>query len=89
VGFTADGQAIGVEITTPAIVDATAVNQLLNDLGAAELDADDLGCLRPCTGQRPPWAEIAIGSTASPPPRVLRRTFASSTSTVEAAGSRR
>jgi len=46
VDFAASGEAIGIEITAPSLVDLVTVNQLLHDLGASELVREDLAPLR-------------------------------------------
>jgi uncharacterized protein YuzE len=42
IDFTAEGQAIGIEITTPAKVSLTALNAVLKDLGHAPASQADL-----------------------------------------------
>jgi uncharacterized protein DUF2283 len=42
IDFTADGQAIGIEITTPAKVSLAALNAVLRELGHALASAADL-----------------------------------------------
>lgn len=44
--FAAGGEAIGIEITAPSLVDLAAVNRLLHDLGLSELEREDLAPLR-------------------------------------------
>ena len=46
VDFTADGKPFGVELTAPALVDLTTLNDLLRDLHVPQIDADDLAPLR-------------------------------------------
>jgi hypothetical protein len=46
VDFTADGEPFGVEITTPALVDLDALNDLLHDLHVHEVGPADLAPLR-------------------------------------------
>ena len=46
VDFAAGGEAIGIEITAPSLVDLAAVNRLLHDLGLSELEREDLAPLR-------------------------------------------
>jgi hypothetical protein len=45
VDFAATGEPIGVEITSPSLVDLTTVNRLLHDLGVSELPTEDLAPL--------------------------------------------
>ena len=42
IDFTADGQAIGIEITAPAKVSLTALNAVLQELGQAPASEADL-----------------------------------------------
>ena len=42
IDFTAEGQAIGIEITTPAKVSLTALNAILRELGQAQASEADL-----------------------------------------------
>jgi hypothetical protein len=42
IDFTAEGQAIGIEITTPTKVSLAALNAVLRDLGHAPASAADL-----------------------------------------------
>lgn len=42
VDFTADGQAIGIEITAPAQMSLAALNKVLNELGHAPANEADL-----------------------------------------------
>ena len=42
IDFTAEGQAIGIEITTPAKVSLTALNAVLRELGQAPASQADL-----------------------------------------------
>ena len=42
IDFTADGQAIGIEITAPAKVSLAALNQVLTELGEAPAEEADL-----------------------------------------------
>lgn len=42
IDFTADGQAIGIEITTPAKVSLVALNAVLKELGHAPASQADL-----------------------------------------------
>lgn len=42
IDFTAEGQAIGIEITTPAKVSLTALNAVLRELGHAPASQADL-----------------------------------------------
>lgn len=42
VDFTADGHAIGIEITAPAKISLTALNAVLRDLGQAPASEADL-----------------------------------------------
>lgn len=42
IDFTADGQAIGIEITTPAKVSLSALNAVLGELGHAPASYEDL-----------------------------------------------
>jgi uncharacterized protein YuzE len=42
VDFTAEGQAIGIEITTPAKVSLAALNKVLKELGHAPANEADL-----------------------------------------------
>lgn len=46
VDFAATGEAIGIEITTPSLIDLATVNELLHDLGVSELGREDLAPLR-------------------------------------------
>jgi hypothetical protein len=46
VDFAPNGEAVGIEITAPALVDRATVNRLLADLGLAGLEVDDLAPLR-------------------------------------------
>lgn len=46
VDFAASGEAIGIEITAPSLVDLATVNRLLHDLGLSELEREDLAPLR-------------------------------------------
>jgi hypothetical protein len=46
VDFTADGEAFGVEITAPALVDLGALNDLLHDLHVHEVESADIAPLR-------------------------------------------
>jgi uncharacterized protein YuzE len=45
IDFTADGQAIGIEITAPARVSVTALNAVLTELGYAPVSQADLAPL--------------------------------------------
>ena len=45
IDFTADGQAIGIEITAPAKVSLAALNEVLNKLGHAPANEADLAPL--------------------------------------------
>jgi Protein of unknown function (DUF2283) len=42
IDFTADGQAIGIEITTPAKMSLAALNEVLHELGHAPASEADL-----------------------------------------------
>ena len=46
VDFAATGEPIGVEVTSPSLVDLTTVNRLLQDLGVSELATEDLAPLQ-------------------------------------------
>ena len=45
VDFAASGEAIGIEITTPSLVDLATVNRLLHELGLSQLEREDLAPL--------------------------------------------
>ncbi|MFZ5788721.1 MAG: DUF2283 domain-containing protein [Acidobacteriota bacterium] len=46
VDYSANGDPIGVELTAPAVVDVSALNAVLEQIGAPSLEADDLKPLR-------------------------------------------
>jgi uncharacterized protein YuzE len=46
VDYAATGEAVGIELTAPETIDIASLNQILGDVGAPLLDADDLRPLR-------------------------------------------
>jgi hypothetical protein len=46
VDYAASGEPIGVELTAPTAVDVATINEVLAEVGAPHLEADDLRPLR-------------------------------------------